>query len=320
MLARHAMQLYWIGRYLERAEDTTRLIDATQHGVLEVAVAARPPREMWEELFEVLFLEEDVDRIEGQPTSMLRLLMSDTSYPGSVASSVIRARENARVSREWLSTEVWEAINTLHLSLASTDLDAAVSERIYSLLQQVKSGCQSIVGAAQASMPRGDGFRFYQIGQRMERALITIRVLHVWHRKLGGFLTTAAFAEWVRLLRSLSAFEGYLRAHRAAIDGGRVLQYLMVDPHFPRSLVRSLIVAEDHLVEVASEDVGQASRRMAGRLRARIEFAEPAAMESADLSALLADVEDDLVALASQIEFDYFRPGSHAWMHSYEAV
>lgn len=316
MLARHAEDLFWIGRYLERAEDTARMLDVTYHGVLE-AGSERRPAELWDELLEVLFLDDEVEGLDTAPgIAVGRLLIADRTFSGSIVSLVGHARENARTTREWLSSEVWEAINVLQLRMAGMDLESTATTRPYDVLSVVKLGCQAATGAVEASMPRGEGHRFFTIGQRLERTLITSRQLRVWRRRAGGFSSPAAYAEWVKLLRSLSAYEAYLREHRASMEGGRVLQFLLQSSELPRSVLHCLASCERMLLAMESRDYGVDARRMAGRIRAEVEFAETS--ELAD-TAFLERLEESVVSLAAVIEEDYFRPGPSILMHSFEA-
>jgi uncharacterized alpha-E superfamily protein len=315
MLSRHAEDLFWIGRYIERAEDTARLLDVTYHSVLE-AGTDRTPEDLWGELLETLFLEEDVSIAEaGQQVGAL--LIADRNYPGSLPSIIARARENARTTREWLSVEVWETLNDLHLHLGRIDLAGLAPNRPYEVLQTVKSSCQAVHGAVDGSMPRGEGYRFLILGQRLERALITSRVMTVWHRRLGGFASSAAYAEWVKLLRSVSAYEAYLRSYRATMEGRRVLTFLLQSADLPRSVLNCLNLIESLLGEL---DLGAGSslRRTAGRVRSSVEYVDIDSLGSR-LVPFLEDVETGILGLARDIEVNYFRPATATYMHSYEA-
>jgi uncharacterized alpha-E superfamily protein len=315
MLSRHAEDLFWIGRYIERAEDSARLLDVTYHTVLE-AGTDRPPEELWAELLETLFLEDEVPAAEsGEQVG--ELLIADRGYPGSLPSIIGRARENARTTREWLSVEVWESLNDLHLDLGRIDLASLAPNRPYEVLQMVKSSCQAVHGALEGSMPRGEGYRFLILGQRLERALITARVLTVWHRRLGGFASPGAYAEWVKLLRSVSAYEAYLRSHRASMEGVRVLTFLLQSPDLPRSVISCLKLIESLLVEL--EFGGGASlRRTAGRVRSNVEYVDVDTLGD-QLVPFLEEVESGILGLAREIERGYFRPSTGTFMHSYEA-
>lgn len=314
MLSRHAQNLFWIGRYVERAENTARLLDVTYHGVLE-AGSDRVPSEMWAELLETLFLEEEIGDL-GEGDAVGELLLADRDHAGSIVALIARARENARTTREWISAEVWETLNDLHLTLNRLDLVDAARTRPYEVLRMVKSACQAVNGAVDATMPRGEGYRFFLIGERIERALTTARVINVWQRRLGDVSAQAAFVEWVKILKSVSAYESYLRAFQASMDGDRVLAFLLQSSDFPRSVLNCLEHGEELLSNLDTGDVGIEARRAAGRIRSQVEFADLASVELANF---LDRTEEGIAGLATQIENAYFRPRSSVLMHSYEA-
>lgn len=317
MLSRHAENLFWIGRYTERAEDTARLLDVTYHGLLE-AGSEREPADVWSECLEMLMIEDEgIDVAAGDDIG--ERLMADKSESGSLVSIVARARENARTTREWLSIEVFEALNDLHLYLVATDLVSAARERPYEVLRTVKSSCQAVNGSVDASMPRGEGYSFFLIGQRVERALITSRVLRVWHRRLGGLASQAAFSEWVRLLRSVSAYEAYLRTYRASMEEAQVLGFLVQSADFPRSVIHCVRMVESLLEELNMGAAGLPVCREAGRLRSSVEFADLDLFDQTALDEYLKRIETDVVGLASTVQSSYFRPAGSVYMHSYEA-
>ncbi len=314
MLSRHAENLFWIGRYVERAENTSRLLDVTYHGVLE-AGSDRSPTEMWAELLETLFLEEEIDSID-EGDAVGEFLLADSDHHASIPALIARARENARTTREWVSAEAWETLNDLYLSLNRIDLVEAARTRPYEVLRMVKSACQAINGSVEATMPRGEGYRFFLIGERIERALTTARVLSVWQRRLGPVGAQAAFVEWVKILKSVSAYESYLRAYQASMDGNRVLAFLLQSPDFPRSVLNCLAHGEELLNALGTGDVGREARRVAGLMRSQVEFAD---LTGQDLADFLGRVESGIAELAAEVEAAYFRPTSSVLMHSYEA-
>lgn len=317
MLSRHAENLFWIGRYVERAEDTARLLDVTYHGLLE-AGSERSPTDVWSECLEMLMLEDEgIEEIAGEAVG--ERLIADRTEPGSLVSIVGKARENARTTRELLTSEVFEAMNDLHLFLVGSDLISAARDRPYEVLRTVKTSCQAVNGSVDASMPRGEGYRFFLIGQRLERALITTRVLRVWHRRALEVGKQAAFGEWVRLLRSVSAYEAYLRTYQAAIEEANVMAFLLQSPDFPRSVLHCLRMVENLLGELGMGEVGAPVRRSAGRLRSEGEFADLARLSGSGLDRHLESMEAGVVEMAGEVEKAFFRPAGPVFMHSYEA-
>ena len=315
MLARHAEDLFWMGRYLERAEDTARVLDVTHQSALEGGT--RPSTELWQETLEVLYLEDEFDA-DVSPESVTRFLVSDRDNPGSLVSIIRRARENARGAREWLSAEYWETLNALDLELGDPNLEIHLTQSPYRVFRAVKGGCQAVTGVADSSVPRTEGYRFLILGGTLERAMITARVTKVWQRRLGGFAGPAAFPEWVKLLKSLSAYEAYVRAFRAAMRPDQVLAFLLQDPDFPRSMFYCLELAERQLGSIVGED-SQRTLRKVGRLRAELEFAELAVLDGGAIERLLDHVETTIGELPNSVEQEFFRYASDASIHAYEA-
>ena len=317
MLSRHAEDLFWIGRYLERTEDTARLLDVTQQSVLE-AGTERDPDEIWWELLEVLFLDDAFDELPP-PGVVYHSLVTDGENPSSILSLVRHARENTRAVREWVSAEFWEAVNDLYLQLRGADLNSELQGTPYDLMRRIKAACQALSGIADSSLPRTEGYHFYKLGGALERAMITIRVVSVWQRRLGGFSRAAAYPEWVKLLKSLSGYEAYLRDFRAAMQPEQVLQFLLQAQHFPRSLLFCMQLAEQELRTVCVGGFGRESLRRAGRLTAELRFADPREYTPEGLSTALARFESDLVELPKVVENDFFRPRADAPLYSYRA-
>ena len=197
------------------------------------------------------------------------------------------------------------------------DLERLTRDQPYEVLQRVRSGCQAVIGSVDSSMHRAEGYKFLIAGQRLERALITTRVLAVWQRRLGEFGTQAAFAEWVRLLKSVSAYEAYLRIHRASMEGRRVLQFLLRDTNFPRSVLHCVALIERLLIEIGGDRQPTGLRRAVGQVRSAVEFVDPE-VEGEDLGRFLAEVEAGLLAVSSEVEAVYFRPRAASLMHSFE--
>lgn len=313
MLSRHAEDLFWVGRYMERAENTARMLDVTYHSALE-AGSDRTADEVWGDLHAILMLDDD----EVAGLSGGRSLIFDTSLPFSIRSTVMKARENTRGTRELVSAEVWEAVNSLHLELQRSASVPIHDDRPYDVLRLAKSWGQTFSGAIYTTMARDDGFRYIVVGQMLERAVTTIRTLQVWNQRLGTSPAVSAHAEWVKLLKTVSGHEAYLRTHSAQITAGRVVDFLTQSDDFPRSVVFCLRTAEEHLMPMVVENTGRRARRLLGRARSTPEFSEPSALDRHGLSELLGHVEQEILLVIEEIDRAFFRPGS-AVMHAYEA-
>lgn len=305
MLARHAENLFWTGRYIERAEDTARLLDVTYHALLEAT--SFESRRLWRDLLAVLSLESTfaASGKELSSTGVSEFLVLDSDNPGSILSSVACARENIRSLREQVSTELWESMNGFHLELRARDLRADLEEP-YTLYGLVKRRCQHLAGVAAETMPRDDGWRFLQIGWMLERAEMTCRLLDVRYGRTP--VSSGAYHHWLGTLKSASALEAYRKAHRASLDPGDVLEFLLLSRTFPRSLLFGLRRAEQDLARLGPGD-GRLTRpeRLLGRVRADLEFVDLHEVQGQDLHGFLDRIQKGIRQVAEAVALQYFR-------------
>jgi uncharacterized alpha-E superfamily protein len=313
MLARHAESLFWAGRYLERAEDTARLLDVTYHGSLQVAGDAS--RNPWADVLDVLQTRWEFAQ-RGLPLdeqSVCEFLVLDRTNPGSVASCIAIARENFRAVREQLSTEMWETVNRFHLELSARDLRLDLSGEPYVLYELVKMRCQTLRGVSANSMPRDEGYSFLELGWMIERALITCRLLDVNFPSLAPDHYDAL----LHTLRSASGLEAYRRSFQSSTSPVHVAAFLLQSPSFPRSLLFCLNRAETSLASIpTSAGVRNRARRLLGRIRSELEFADIHELVAGGLCDTLAKLQDDIAEVADVVGGLYFRVGDEFSLHS----
>ncbi|MBW3663745.1 MAG: alpha-E domain-containing protein [Actinobacteria bacterium] len=307
MLARLAENLFWSGRYVERAEDTARMVDVTYHGLLE-----SPPSEVaaaWAQLLDVLHLRAAYRDHYGEveATDVIRFLVLDDTNPGSMLAAIGRARENGRSVRELVSLELWEAVNGLYLDLRARDLEVEISERPYELFSFVKRRCQMIVGVATETMPRDDGWRFLTLGRMLERAEMTCRLLNVRFQQLAS-AAPMEFHHWVAVLKSASGVEAFRKGYRASMQPADVVEFLLLSPDFPRSVLFAVQAAEHQLVRLSDEGgVGTRARRLVGRLRASLEYTSVDELMGEGLHGFLDEVQAGTSTLADAVASEYFQ-------------
>lgn len=317
MLSRHAEDLFWLGRYIERAEDTARMLDVTYHHVLESPMTDDTPA--WRDLLRVLYL----DTAYGGPMdgrSVSTYLVTDRENPGSIISAVGRARENARGLRDRISTELWEAVNRFHLDLDRTDLRFGVEERTYELLRTVKGHCQMITGVASQTMPRDEGYRFIILGLMLERAEMSCRLLSVRYAPLAASSGRLGFHAWVSVLKSVSAYEAYLKAHDAALDPSRVLEFLLLDDQFPRSVLYCLQQVEGQIRALTAGSSQTDVERAIGRVRARAEFCDISAITETGLDEFLEALQTEIYDVADAVDAHFFRAGTDLQLHAIQSA
>jgi len=284
MLARNAEPLYWIGRYVERADDTARILDVTVHQLLEDSSV--DPDLASRTLLRVLGIEPPAAPLDmWSLTDLVAFGRGDAQ--NSIVESISAARENARGAREVTSTEMWECLNTTYNALAERER-AARRLGPHEFLSFVEGRAAMFAGLADSTLSRDDGYRFMMLGRAIERVDMTVRLL------LARVGDSASSPAWVTVLRSAGAHDTYLRTYRGVLDAGRVVEFMLLDRLFPRSVFYSLRLAERHLDELHNRPhdrigaTGEA-QRLLGRARSELEFLQP--------GLLLDSLEDRLAGL-----------------------
>ena len=287
MLARVADSLYWMGRYIERAEHLSRLADVMINATLDQTDAARETAAI------ALAAVGDRDKKRAQsPYEAARALLLDREDPNSVVISVSRARENARQVRDQITTETWERLNLLWLRVTDPGAAEAFEDGASAYLHDIIADLHLFKGAADATMSHGEGWRFLLLGVYLERAQLIARLLEVgFGEKRRRIVDHIAL---MSLLRMGCALEPYLRVYTADIQPKFILEFLLFDEDFPRSIRFATARIEEHLKDLATNMEAGAKRgpeRLAGRLKARLEFADLEELQSnGGASALLATV------------------------------
>jgi len=272
VLSRIAEALYWMGRYLERADDTARLLDVHVHRML----AEVGEDHVGSSLLGAMGLEDGLmGDTEVDLWSATELLAYDGGNPSSVAGSIRLARENARGLRETLATEVWVALNRTYHDLDSNVL-AARSLGPALFFQWVRERIALIGGLVDSLLLHDDGWRFLTIGRCLERVDMTARMV-------GAVPLDANQHRWSAVLVSCGANDAFLRTHGGVVEASRALALLLVDPDFPRSVSFALKTAEECLRNIdaparpggRSADFGsdEDSIRVLGRMRSELEYA-----------------------------------------------
>jgi uncharacterized alpha-E superfamily protein len=290
MLARVADSLYWIGRYVERAEHVSRLSDIMLTATLDQNEAAIDVAHV------ALAAVGEPHHDGGELTTLeaVHALVFDREDPGSVVSSLARARENARQVRDQITTEMWERLNLLYLRVTGLDAEPAFAQRSSTFLHEIIADLHLFKGATDATMSHGESWRFLLLGVYLERAQLIARLLDVCFADGDGREPLADRLTQMAVLRMACALEPYLRVYTAELEPRRLLGFLMFDQEFPRSIRFSTLRMEEHLTSLArhTEYSGHSGpERLAGRLSSRLEFADMDDGEGARplLSAVVAE-------------------------------
>ncbi|MDP9074948.1 MAG: alpha-E domain-containing protein, partial [Actinomycetota bacterium] len=241
MLSRIAESLYWFGRYVERAEDTARILDVHYHLLLEDPYVNEEAA--CRALLEVMGVAEQTDSTELNADGVTRLLAYDPHYGGSIVGAITAAWDNARGAREAMSAETWQCLNATYNALPQAG-ELADGLSPHAFFDWVKERSAIMAGLADSTMSRDDGWRFLVLGRSIERVDMTTRLLSARHREGWGT------AGWVTTLRCCSAHEAYLRTYQQAVDASLAAEFLLLDRLFPRSLFHALSTAEQCLAEL----------------------------------------------------------------------
>jgi uncharacterized alpha-E superfamily protein len=300
MLARNAESLYWIGRYVERADDTARILDVSVHQLLEDATVN--PDATSRQLLAVLGIEppngESLD-----VWSLTELVAYSGDHAGSIVSSVNSARENTRGAREVVSTEMWECLNAMWNAVPERQRYARMMGP-HAFFSFVEERAAMFAGLADSTMSRDDGWRFLVLGRSVERVDMIVRLL------LSRVGDKASSPGWVTVLRSAGAHDTYLRTYRGALDAARVVQFMLLDRLFPRSVFYSLHQAEACLEQLDHQpDVRVGARaealRLLGRARSDLEFLRPADLLE-DLPRRLRQLQATVREVGEAVSQQYF--------------
>jgi len=277
MLSRVADSLYWMSRYLERAEHTARLVNVNLNLTLDRAPADAARH--WGRLLASL-PDPPTWQIRATPDVVERATV-DLANRESIAACVGAARENARQVREEISSEMWEEINRLYLAVQKHQpIDSEWTAGTHEFLSATINGVHQIQGVTDATMTHGEGWHYIELGRYLERASATAALLDVQFREAppdaSGLPGVSEFVEWVGLLKSCCAFEAYCRHYTADVRPQRIAEFLVLNPEFPRSIhfAAARVQAALRAVAALTGRTNGRSERLAGRLLASLDYGQ----------------------------------------------
>ncbi|WP_158879494.1 alpha-E domain-containing protein [Amycolatopsis anabasis] len=299
MLARNAESLYWIGRYVERADDTARILNVSVHQLLEDATI--DPDTASRQLLAVLGIVPG--EIELDVWKLTELVAYSKENAASIVGSINSARENTRGAREVVSTELWECLNATWNAVPDRQRYARRAGP-HAFLSFVEERAAMFAGLADSTMSRDDGWLFLVLGRSIERADMVVRLL------LSRVHDRASSPGWITVLRSAGAQDTYLRTFRGALDAGRVVQFLLRDTLFPRSVFHALRQAEDCLRELDPSlntrgNEKAEALRLLGRARSELEFLRPSDLLE-DLPRRLGALQNSIRDVGEAVSMQYF--------------
>jgi uncharacterized alpha-E superfamily protein len=320
MLSRVANSLYWMSRYLERAENTARLVDVNLQLLLDRRAGDdRALAGHWmpivqsageETLFQSLHA-----RATGQ--NVTEFLVFQPENTNSILSAVSQARENARMVRDQIPAELWEELNRLYLFLWSPRARALMRSSPVEFFHEIKSASLLLQGLTDATVVRNEGWHFIQVGKFLERADKTSRILDVRHTTFQHPGPPAATTQgdalaWAAVLRSCSAWDAYKSCHGAEVQPALAAEYLLLSDDFPRSVRFCVQQCDDCLRAISGVADGRFSNeaeKLAGRLLAELQFGTAAEIFAAGLHTYIDVLQTKLNAIGEAIFAAYtFQP------------
>jgi len=310
MLSRVANLIYWTARYLERCENTLRLIDVNAQLVLDLESHDdfHDPR-IWEPLVYVTGEEKKFFKLHGKiatEEAVVQFLLFDRQNPSSLLSCVAGARENARCVRDQISSEMWEVLNTFYLKLKTQDYQTYVQTGSNEYIADLKLRTQQIYAVAESMLPRNEGWWFYLLGRYLERADNVSRILDIKYymilpdrHHVGSALDVI---QWGSVLRSCSAFEAFRRTQRGQLKLESVINYLIRDKEFPRSILASVAAAENCLHKICVEKAPAHTKVLLaeiGALREHLENSEVTAIIANGLHEYIDDIQSRVASVGA---------------------
>jgi uncharacterized alpha-E superfamily protein len=260
MLSRIADCLYWMSRYLERADNTSRLIEINLLHLVE-AEDVLPETAQWKPLLSIAGNEETYGRLypgaEINAQRVIHFLTQESSNPNAIYQCLRTARENARIVRDRISKEMWESLNELWLQVDSQLKNVFAPDRPQDFYVTLRKNLARFHGLTANTMMRGEAFGFYQLGTFLERADMTARILDVKYHLLLPDLSLVGspidYYQWAALLKSLSGFEAYRRKYHAGFRPIDVAGFVIFERDFPRSLRFSLERMHQAIQEIGNK-------------------------------------------------------------------
>ena len=315
MLSRVADSVFWMTRYIERAENIARFLEVNQHLSLDASMTLD---QQWKPLVETTGDLEAFTELYGEPSgdAVKRFLICDTQYGNSIQSCLVAARENARTVREVISQPMFEEINKFYLLVkkrACGENEARTLETPAEFLKEVRRSSHTIHGLTNATMTHDEAFHVARLGRLLERADKTSRILDVKYFILlphGKFDvgTSLDSIQWGALLKSASALHMYRRQH-GRIHPPMVASFLLLARHVPRSVRSCLIEAEDSLHKITGIPLGSfkhRSEQLLGQLRSELDFIDFKTIYDMGLHEFIDKLQNRINEIGEAIYEDFF--------------
>jgi uncharacterized alpha-E superfamily protein len=315
MLSRVADSLYWMSRYIERAENNARIADVNLQMLLDLTNQKESdPQQQWDPIISSLEENEVFASLYDKPDgrAVIDFVSLQKKNPNSIYSCLTNARENARTTSEQISSEMWEQVNRLYLFVKGETAKKLVRNSPYEFFKRIILGSHLFQGITDATMTHGEGWDFIRIGKLLERADCTSRILDVKYHillpsgeKVGGNVDTI---QWMSVLKSCSALEAYRKIYVGQVAPWRVAEFLITHAAFPRSIrfsVDCFDAALHHISGSSETRYANEAERLSGRLRSDLDYITIGDIFKFGLHEHLESIQERLVEISNAMQASY---------------
>jgi uncharacterized alpha-E superfamily protein len=315
MLSRVADSLYWMSRYIERAENNARIADVNLQMLLDLTNQKESdPQQQWDPIISSLEENEVFASLYDKPDgrAVIDFVSLQKKNPNSIYSCLTNARENARTTSEQISSEMWEQVNRLYLFVKGDTAKKLVRNSPYEFFKRIILGSHLFQGITDATMTHGEGWDFIRIGKLLERADCTSRILDVKYHillpsgeKVGGNVDTI---QWMSVLKSCSALEAYRKIYVGQVAPWRVAEFLITHAAFPRSIrfsVDCFDAALHHISGSSETRYANEAERLSGRLRSDLDYITIGDIFKFGLHEYLESIQERLVEVSNAMQASY---------------
>lgn len=311
MLSRVAESVFWISRYLERAENVARFVDVNYNLTLGDSSSLA---EQWSPLIYTTGDHELFDEKYGEPSrkNALQFLLFDADNPNSILSCVSKARENARTVREILPSSIWEELNRFYMMVRQASEAGDACRQPYDFCESVRTASQLMIGIKSSSMLHDEAWSFMQMGQFLERADKTSRIVDVQYflllPRVQDVGSSIDIVRWSSLLKSADALDMYRRIHGRIVPE-KVAEFLILDPQFPRSMRFCVNRVQDCLVSMRKYDPLReelACEKLSSQLTNRLDTVAIAEIIEQGMHAFIDQFQGAINSLGNVVHADFF--------------
>jgi uncharacterized alpha-E superfamily protein len=309
MLSRVADSLYWMARYLERAEHTARVLAVKLEAMLDQS--PDDADEAWVRVTAALAWPV-ATATEGQPLDIARTFTIDRAHPSSIISAVRLARDNARQVRELISTEMWGQLNRIFLRINTPEFERDWTRQPVTVLHEIGNDLLLFAGITDSTMRHGQGWHFIQLGRHIERAQLVSRLLDLYFGDqppdVTQTLRAPQYFDWITLLKQCTAFEAYCKVYTAEVEPAKIAEFLIFDDQFPHSIRFSVDRVQEELGFLGAGGVAGRrvqAERLAGRLKASLDYGQVDELLAGDIDAFLRSIQTSCKAIHQSV-YDAF--------------